>query len=78
MRTALSVRLLALEMRRDGVFPSIHPFDFCFHPMDRPSHPMEISFHGMFSAEKSLRFVPYSGENRVLGRLYEEASRGYV
>ena len=52
MRTCVSVRLLALEMRREGGLSSIHPVDFDFHPMDRPIHPMEISIHGHFSTEK--------------------------
>ena len=76
-RTAMSVRLLALERRRGGVFRPIHPMDFDFHPMDRPFHPMEISFHGLFSAENSLRFAPYSGENGVLRVFYKRAFHGY-
>ena len=47
-RTATFVRVLALEMRRDGMPASICPLDFDFHPMDRPIHPMDFAFHGHF------------------------------
>ena len=74
-RTLTVVRLLALEMRREGTSPSIHPMDFDFHPMDRPFHPMEISIDGHFLGENSLRFAPYSGKKGprrgVCGRAFD-------
>ena len=77
MRTRALRRLLALEMRRNGVPRAIRPMDFCFHPMDRAFHPLDFRIEGLFPMEKWARNVPYSGEKRVLGRLYGRASRGY-
>ncbi len=83
MRTPTVARVLALEMRRDGVMASIRPMDCCFHPMDRPIHPLEISLHGHFSIENGPRFAPYSGKKGphrgVCGRalrVYASASGG--